>query len=119
MSILIGSGPRRELMENRDRGLSPEHRTRLAEKGRLLYAKSCQAAGTKTCAESFANDQIQRGQTQVVIDLIAYLEGEAERLRRHDPEGRLTSTLELAARIRDLMPPGAGDMQAPLSIQER
>jgi hypothetical protein len=81
-------------------GLSPEQRARLAEKGRILYGKSCGADGDRTCAESFALYHIGRGEAEIARDLLAFLETEAEALRALDLEGRLPLTDELAARIR-------------------
>jgi hypothetical protein len=80
--------------------ITPEKRARLAEKGRILYRKSCGVTGKKTCAESFALFHIGRGETEVARDLVAFLEREARELRIDDPEGRLRPTEELAARIR-------------------
>jgi hypothetical protein len=87
-------------MDRFDVRFTPEHRARLAEKGRILYRKSCGAGGKKTCAESFANYHMSRGEADVALDLLAFLETEAQALRRGDPEGRLGPTQELAARIR-------------------
>jgi hypothetical protein len=87
-------------MDRVDFGLSPEKRARLAEKGRILYRKSCGVTGKKTCAESFALFHVGRGETEVARDLLAFLETEAGALRIGDPEGRLRPTEELAARIR-------------------
>jgi hypothetical protein len=81
-------------------GVSSEQRARLAEKGRILYRKSCGASGKKTCAESFAQYHIGRGETAVARDLLAFLDGEAEALRTDDRDGRLAPTEELARRIR-------------------
>ena len=75
-------------------------RARLAEKGRILYRKSCGTSGKQTCAESFALFHIGRGDVDVARDLLAFLETEAEALRVADPEGRLGPTAELAARVR-------------------
>jgi hypothetical protein len=83
--------------------LSPEQRVRLAEKGRILYRKSCGTSGQNTCAESFALYHIRRGEAEVARDLIAFLEAEVESLRLCDPERRLGSTEELAARIRRVL----------------
>ena len=80
--------------------ITPEKRARLAEKGRILYSKSCGVTGKKTCAESSALFHIGRGEAEVARDLLAFLEREARALRIDDPEGRLRSTEELAARIR-------------------
>jgi hypothetical protein len=77
-----------------------EQRARLAEKGRILYSKSCGVSGEKTCAESFAIYHIRRGEVDVARDLLAFLETEAEALRLDDPERRLAPTEDLAARIR-------------------
>ncbi len=87
-------------MDRVDVGLTAEQRARLAEKGRILYRKSCGSSAKKTCAESFAIYHVRRGEADVARDLLAFLETEAEALRMGDPEGRLGPTLELAARIR-------------------
>jgi hypothetical protein len=79
---------------------SPALRARLAEKGRILYRKSCGPSDGKTCAESFALRQIQSGQAQIAQDLLEFLETEAEALRRDDPDKRLAHTEELIIRIR-------------------
>jgi len=81
-------------------GLSPDQRKRLAEKGRILYVKSCGTTGKGTCAESFALHHIWRGEAEIARDLLAFLETEATALRAFDPDSRLTFTEELAARIR-------------------
>ena len=80
-----------------------ERRARLAEKGRILYRKSCGAIGQKTCAESFAFFHIERGEAEVARDLFSFLETEAEALRLDDPERRLAATEDLAARIRRIL----------------
>src|SRR5262249_52621895 len=80
-------------------GVSPEQRARLALKGRILYAKSCGTRGNRTCAESFALYHIARGESEIARDLLVYLQTEIESLRRHDPEGQLAMTEELAVRI--------------------
>jgi hypothetical protein len=87
-------------MDRIDPRLTPEKRARLAEKGRILYRKSCGVTGKKTCAESFALFHVGRGEAEVARDLIAFLEREARALRIDDPEGRLRPTEDLAARIR-------------------
>ena len=87
-------------MEAADHGFTRERRARLAEKGRLLYSKSCGAIGGRTCAESFALHYIGRGEPEVANDLLSFLESEAEALRLDDPGGRLAATEELASRIR-------------------
>lgn len=50
--------------------------------------------------EGFALHHIHLGELEVAHDLLVFLDGEVELLRRLDPEGRLTRTEELAARIR-------------------
>jgi hypothetical protein len=87
-------------MADADLGISPERRAGLARKGQLLYAKSCGANGKGTCAEGFALFHIGRGEAEIARDLLAFLESTIEALRGDDPEGRLASTEELAARIR-------------------
>jgi hypothetical protein len=87
-------------MDRPDAGLTPIERARLAEKGRLLYRKSCGAAGEKTCAEGFARYHINRGEIDVARDLLAFLESEVVNLRVADPGGRLALTDAMAARIR-------------------
>jgi hypothetical protein len=81
-------------------GMPPERRARLAHKGRLLYEKSCGTGGRGTCAEGFALYHIARGEGEVARDLLAFLEARVDDLRRHDPEGRLAPTEDLAARVR-------------------
>jgi hypothetical protein len=81
-------------------GIPPEHRARLAHKGRLLYEKFCGTGGPGGCAEGFALYHIRRGEGEVARDLLAFLEARVEDLRRHDPEGRLALTEDLAARVR-------------------
>ena len=54
-------------MDRIDFGLTPEHRARLAEKGRILYRKSCGVTGKKTCAESFALFHAGRGEAEVAL----------------------------------------------------
>jgi hypothetical protein len=78
--------------------LSPEHRTRLARKGQILYDKFCGEGGT--CAEQFALHQLRLGNREVVEDLLRFLEGRIAALRTHDPEGLLPMTESLAERIR-------------------
>jgi hypothetical protein len=88
-------------MEPVDNRITARRRARLAEKGRVLYHKSCGAiGGKKSCAESFALHHIGRGEREVARDLLEFLESEAEALRLDDPDGRLPPTEELAARIR-------------------
>ena len=87
-------------MDRVDVRLIPEQRARLADKGRILYRKSCGTGGEKTCAESFAIYHIRRGEVDVARDLLAFLETEAESLRLDDPGRRLAPTVVLAARIR-------------------
>jgi hypothetical protein len=87
-------------MDRPDAAFTPVERARLAEKGRLLYRKSCGASGKNTCAEGFARYHINRGEIDVALDLLAFLENEAEALRADDPAGQLTFTEALAARIR-------------------
>ena len=62
--------------------LSPEQRARLAAKGRILYRKTCGIAGTKTCARSFVLFHLGRGEAIVAWDLLAFLDTEAQALRR-------------------------------------
>ena len=87
-------------MDRVDIKLTPEQRARLAEKGRILYRKSCGSRGERSCAESFAVYHMSRGEADVARDLLAFLETEAHALQLGDPEGRLGPTQELAARIR-------------------
>ena len=78
-------------------------RARLAEKGRILYGKSCGTKGGKTCVESFALYHIGRGEPEIAHDLLVFLETERGALRTSDPEGQLARTDELAVRIRQLL----------------
>jgi hypothetical protein len=70
----------------------------LARKGRTLYAKFC--AGDGSCAVSFALHHLRRGETEVVDDLVAFLEGRVVALERDNPDGRLEQTRTLLERIR-------------------
>jgi hypothetical protein len=79
--------------------LSAERRALLARKGRELYA-DCSATGG-TCAEGFALHHIDRGETVVALDLLAFLDEQIAALRLSDPDDRLTWTEALAARIRE------------------
>jgi hypothetical protein len=100
LSTVIGSGRGQIGMDNVGFGLPAALRMKLAEKGRLLYAKSCGMVGKRTCAESFALFHIGRGKPQVALDLLAFLENEAETLKLDDPNRRLVQTEELIASIR-------------------
>jgi hypothetical protein len=87
-------------MDRDNVGMNSEQRARLAEKGRILYRKSCGAITKKSCAEIFAQHHIDRGETEVARDLLAFVDSEAEALRADDSDGRLAITEELARRIR-------------------
>jgi hypothetical protein len=87
-------------MSQVDVGLSPEQRARMAHKGRLLYGKFCGTGGRGICAESFALYHLWRGEPEVALDLLSFLEAEIEALRADDPSGRLAMTQELAGRLR-------------------
>lgn len=87
-------------MSQVDASLSPEVRARLAAKGRLLYGKYCGTEGKGICAESFALYHIWRGESEVALDLLAFLDTEIAALRVQDPDSRLESTTQLAERIR-------------------
>lgn len=108
-----------------DVGLSPEQRPRLAEKGRLLYAKFCGTGGRGICAESFALYHIWRGEAEVARELLAFLDARIEALRVEDPAGRLAMTEELAGRIRQHLaaeadePPDPSRWAAILKAQKR
>lgn len=95
-------------------------REMLAQKGRLLYERSCEAGG---CAESFALHHLERGEAEVVADFLAYLECQAEVLRGDDPEGRLGATLALISRVRGRMegwiPPEARAPAPPIGPVHR
>jgi hypothetical protein len=80
--------------------LSPEERARLARKGEILYGKSCGPNGGSTCAESFVAHQLRLGRVEVARDLLRFLDGRIAALRGDDPDGRLSTTEALAARIR-------------------
>jgi hypothetical protein len=84
------------------RGSTPR-RARLAERGRILYGKSCAPKGKRTCVESFALYHIGRGEAEIARDLLGFLETESEALRSYDPDGQLARTDELAARIRQYL----------------
>ena len=87
-------------MSRRESDRSPERRTQLARKGRILYEKSCGPGGRGTCAESFARYQLRQGNIEVVRDLLQFLDSQLVALREDDPEGWLSMTESLAARIR-------------------
>jgi hypothetical protein len=72
----------------------------LAAKGRNLYAKMCGMTGKKTCVENFALHHIRRGEAEIALDLLAFLESKRDSLLTSDPEGQLARTDELAVRIR-------------------
>jgi hypothetical protein len=90
-------------MDPVESGNSTPRRARLAEKGRILYGKSCGRKGNRTCVESFALYHIERGEAEIARDLLAFLENRTEVLRSSDPEGQLARTDELAARIRQYL----------------
>jgi hypothetical protein len=81
-------------------GISPEQRARLANKGRLLYAKFCGTEGRGICAESFALYHIWRGEPEIALDLLVFLDAEVEALRISDPQGKRILAENLAGRIR-------------------
>ena len=72
----------------------------LAIKGRVLYGKFCGTGGRGICAESFALYHFWRGEPEVALDLLWFLEAEAESLEAEDPAGRLAMTRDLAGRLR-------------------
>ena len=82
--------------------LSVEKRALLRRKGEILYGKSCGIEGDGLCAESFARFQLKLGHVEVIDDLIAYLERQVALLERDDPHQRLSMTMSLLDRIRDL-----------------
>lgn len=84
-------------------GNSTPRRARLAEKGRILYGKSCGRKGNTTCVESFALYHIGRGEAEIARDLLAFLESKRDSLRSSDPEGQLARTDLLAVRIRQYL----------------
>jgi hypothetical protein len=84
-------------------GQRAQRRARLAEKGRILYAKSCGTKGKSTCVEGFARYHIARGEAEIADDLLGFLESKSEALRLSDPQGQLARTIELAARIREYL----------------
>ena len=68
-----------------DPPLTPELRARLAEKGRILYRKACGIGGGGSCVEGFVDHQLRMGRTEVVNDLLGFLESQpstSEELRR-------------------------------------
>jgi hypothetical protein len=81
-------------------GLPEEQRARLAIKGKLLYRKFCGTGGKGICAESFALYHLWRGEPEVALDLLSFLEAEMENLGAEDPAGRLEMTKALASRLR-------------------
>ena len=79
--------------------MTPERRRMLAEKGRTLYGKFCGTGGRGICAESFACYHLERGEAEVVADLIAHLEARIARLTQSDPDARLPMTRGLLERL--------------------
>jgi len=79
--------------------LTPERRAWLTIKGQLLYGKYCGTQGQGICAESFALYHLRRGESEVVVDFLAFLEQEIARLVRADPEQRLAMTKQLMTRV--------------------
>jgi hypothetical protein len=82
---------------------STPRRARLAEKGRILYGKSCGTKGKRTCVEGFALYHIRRGESEIARDLLGFLETTRDALRSSDPEGQLAGTDELVVRIRQYL----------------
>jgi len=80
--------------------LSPDERARLARKGEVLFGKSCGPNGGSTCAELFVAHQLRLGRIEVARDLLRFLDSRIAALRGDDPDGRLSTTEALAARIR-------------------
>jgi hypothetical protein len=85
--------------------VTPRREALLARKGRLLYERAC-GDGEGSCVEGFARYHLGRGEGEAVRDLLAYLEGEAERLRAAGPSKQLNLTLRLVERIRGRLTPG-------------
>ncbi len=81
--------------------LACERRRQLAAKGQRLYQRGCGTDLSYHCAEQFAMYHIQRGETVVAQDLLAYLETMIEQLQTDDPLDRLDATRELVGRIRE------------------
>jgi hypothetical protein len=90
-------------MNRVESALSPERRAFLGRKGQILYGKSCGPGGRGTCAESFALHQLRLGNTEVVRDLLEFLDSQVAALQADDPDGLLPMTESLAARIRQQM----------------
>jgi hypothetical protein len=80
--------------------IPPDGRVRLIVKGHILYGKYCGRGGLGICAEQFALHHIRLGEPTVARDLLDYLVERIEVLRLDDPDGRLSMTEALAARIR-------------------
>jgi hypothetical protein len=87
-------------------GLTAGRRALLAQKGKILYAKSCGTNGRSDCAEGFAIHQMRLGNTEVVADFLGFLERRLGQLERDDPEGLRAMTEGLIARIRGLRQDG-------------
>jgi hypothetical protein len=77
-----------------------DRRAALARKGEILYAKSCGAGGPGGCVEGFVTHQLRIGNTEVVRDLLRFLEGRLARLEADDPEGLRGLTERLVGRVR-------------------
>src|SRR5437660_3619005 len=77
-----------------------ERRMQLARRGQVLYGKFCGTKGHGICAESFAEYHAWRGELCVVRDLLNYLYGQADLLRRSEVDmERLAMTETLINRI--------------------
>jgi len=87
-------------MDPAESEISARRRARLAEKGRILYTKSCGTKGNRTCVEGFALYHIERGESEIVRDLLGFLETRTVDLRLSDPEDQLARTDDLVAQIR-------------------
>jgi hypothetical protein len=81
----------------------PDRRASLAAKARLLYARGCAPLDEGGCLEGFAHYHLERGELDVVRDLLEFLDGQVALLRAHDPAGRLARTEALAARVREAL----------------
>jgi hypothetical protein len=78
-------------------------RDRLAEKGRRLLDTHCAKGGRGSCFEGFAAHQLHLGHTDVVADLLEFLNRERCRLlTSNDPE-RFEVMKHLIAQIEKLL----------------
>lgn len=86
-------------MADQEERLSPERRSLLAQKARILYGKYCERRGSN-CVENFVEYHLSKSEFEVAVDLLAYLEEMIHQLKEHDLLHRINDTQQLALQIR-------------------